>query len=297
MATKAVIGVDLGGTKILAARMDSEGRVLAEEVAATPKTGRQAVLDRLNEMLTQLITPEVVALGLGSPGCIDSKARKVLEVGGNIPGWPGTDLGQALSEAFNLPLFVENDANAAALGEAWLGAGRGLSDFAMITLGTGVGGALFRQESFLSGANFQGAEFGHTILVPRGRACPCGQKGCADAYLSGRGLANSYAQLTGKSLGAREIFLSPAPLARQVVADFCDLLAIFCASLKNALDPKAILIGGGVTDSADLWWDDFLKSYQRSVNNPKSLILKPAELGNRAGLYGAGRLAWLGHKA
>lgn len=294
---KKVIGIDLGGTSIYGGLINERGEILKRASRKTPLTGRRAVLDELVSMVEELKEDGLEALGLGSPGCIDSARGRVLEIGGNIAGWAGTDIRGELSKSFpGLEIFVGNDANVAALCEKWLGAGRHFDNFVMLTLGTGVGGAVYSDEGgLLLGHNFNGAELGHSIIYPRGRPCNCGQSGCADQYLSGVGLEISYKKRTGLEKKAREI-LEESQVegeAREVVDHYCQDLAIYFSTIKNIFDPQAIIVGGGVINSKELWWEKMLSYFEKECNTPDSLSIVPASYLNDAGMIGAARLAFL----
>lgn len=294
---RKVIGIDLGGTSIFGGLINEEGQILKRAERDTPKgRGSQGVLDKIKEVVEDLMDPDVLAIGLGSPGCIDSDKGRVLDVEGNIDGWPNTDLRAYFLQAFpHLPFFVENDANVAALCEEWIGAAKPYENFIMITLGTGVGGAIYTEkEGFLKGHSFRGGELGHAILYPHGRACNCGQKGCVDKYLSGSGIEQSYQEVGPVRKSSKEIFrdFQEDPRARQVIDEFCKDLAIYLVSLRNIFDPQAIIVGGGVINAREVWWDKMLQYYEEYSNRPSGMDIVPAGYLNEAGMIGAGRLAF-----
>lgn len=295
---KKVLGIDLGGTKIIGGLVNEEGEILKKSRRDTPKTGRQAVLQELIAVIEELYEEGILGIGIGSPGCIDSDRGRVLEIGGNISGWAGTDIRGELGKVFpGMKIFVENDANVAGLCEKWLGAGREFENFVMLTLGTGVGGAVYTDKSgILKGYNFNGAELGHSILYPRGRQCNCGQRGCVDNYLSGVGLELSYLERTGKKKKAKDILEESRkdPLADQVVDRYTEELAIYLSTIKNIFDPQGIIIGGGVINSKDIWWDRMMVHYASQCNTPDSLTIVPAHYLNDSGMIGAARAVFLG---
>lgn len=288
---KKAIGIDLGGTKIYAGLINEKGQILKKIERPTPKTKGQ-ILKQIRQSIEDLNEEGIQAIGIGSPGTIDSVKGRVLDIGGNIEGWAHTDIRGQLSKFFpNLPIQVENDANLAGLCEGKLGAGKNLKSFIMLTLGTGLGGAIYlKKEGIYRGHNFQGAELGHVILYPQGRTCSCGQKGCAEKYISGRGIEESYYQVRGLRKKAEEILLlsQEEEEAKKVVDEFCQNLAIYLVSLKNIFDPQGIIIGGGVIHSKKYWWEQMLDHYQSQVNNPKEMEILPAKYLNDAGLIGAG---------
>lgn len=294
---KKAIGIDLGGTSIYGGLISEEGKILKRIERPTPIESKKRVLEALGQTIEELMEEGVVGIGLGSPGCIDSDNGRVLEVGGNIVDWANTDIRGELSKTFKgIDIFVENDANVAGLCEKWLGAGRDLENFVMLTLGTGVGGAIYTDKSgILKGHNFNGGEVGHAILYPRGRQCNCGQKGCVDMYLSGPGIEMGYFEKTGKQIRAKEVFKKSLKEeeAKEVVERFSRDLAIYMASIKNLFDPQGIIIGGGVINSREYWWDRVLDYYKEECNTPDSLSIVPASFLNDAGMIGAGRVVFL----
>ena len=206
---KKVIGIDLGGTSIYGGLIDEDGRILKRVSRDTAQEGRKVVLERITEVIKELIEGEnIEGIGLGSPGVIDVKEGRVLSIGGNIKDWAGTRVREELSKEFEgLPIFIENDANVAAICEEWLGAAKGLDSFIMLTLGTGLGGGIYSKGAGIwYGKNYQGAELGHAILYPNGRLCYCGQKGCAEQYVSGNAVEKTYFEITGKNLKGKDIF-------------------------------------------------------------------------------------------
>lgn len=294
---KKVIGIDLGGTNIYGGLISEKGKVLKRTSLATEgQEGRGPVLSRVKKVIQDLLNKEdVQAIGLGSPGYINVKEGRVLSVVSNITNWANTNIKEELKASFpNIPIFVENDANLALLGESWLGNAKGLSPVIMITLGTGVGGAIYSKETKLwHGSNYEGGELGHTILYPNGRKCNCGQKGCAEEYISGRAIEEIYYELTGRRIKGQYIFenIHVDKSCEQVINEFIENLGLFLVNLKNIFDPEAIIIGGGVIESREYWWDRVVSYYRANCNNPSNMKLIPAKLSNDAGIIGAGKLA------
>lgn len=293
---KEVIGIDLGGTSINAGRISLSGEILAQNTRSTESgQSRDGVLKLIRELIEELMTENVVGIGIGSPGCIDSEEGKVLEIGGNIDGWAGTDIREELTSSFpDTSIFVENDANAAAYCEDWIGAARRYSSFVMLTLGTGVGGAVMMEnKEVLTGHHFQGGELGHAILYPHGEQCNCGQKGCVDRYISGKALERHYYERTGEKKLGVDIFRTSSTdeTCNALVMDFCKNLAIYLVSLKNIFDPEVIVIGGGVINSRAFWWDRMMNYLETYSNDSDSMRIVPAKYLNDAGMIGAGKIA------
>ncbi|TJX65159.1 ROK family protein [Soehngenia saccharolytica] len=290
---KYVVGVDLGGTKINAGVVDEKGNILKKASAPTSKTGnRLEILDKIETLIKELNTEyNIDGVGIGSPGFIDSDKGEVLTISGNVIGWSGTKIKQELGKRFNYPIQVENDANAAAICEGWLGSAKDYNSFVMITLGTGLGGGIVVNRDLIRGSHFQGSELGHAILYPNGVECSCGQKGCVERYISGTAVEFFYHKKTGKNLSGEEIFSKyyDDVNAKEVIDKFAMDLGYFLVSLKNILDPEAVVIGGGVILSKDIWWSNMINHYHSLVNDDPGIQILPAKYLNDSGIVGAAK--------
>lgn len=290
---RKVIGIDLGGTKVASGIIGENGKIFKKTLRDTASSeGKEDVLDMISETIEELLSQEILGVGIGSPGFIDSKEGKVLKIGGNIKDWANTDIRGNLSERFpNLPIFVENDANVAALCEHWIGGAKDLKSFVMLTLGTGVGGAIYLEgQGLLKGQGYQAGELGHSILYPFGSQCNCGQKGCLERYVSGSALERIYQERSGRGKKGKDIFRDKEDkLAREIVDEFTKNLAVYLVTLKNIFDPEGVIIGGGVINSRKYWWDDVIKSYKDFSNDPEAMKILPALYLNDAGMIGAGK--------
>jgi len=287
---KKVIGIDLGGTKINGAVVDESGEILKLNTVSTSKSGSPGeVMAGIKELIRILMEDEEIsAIGIGSPGFIDSENGKVLSVGGNIEGWAGTHIKGPLEREFGIPVQVENDANVAGLCEAWIGAGRDRESFVMLTIGTGLGGAVYTKgEGLWRGSHFQAAEVGHSILYPGGHQCSCGQRGCTEQYVSGTAVEDEYERLSGLRRTGREIFDSfrEDPISEKVVRKFAWDLSVFLVTVKNIFDP------GGVILSRESWWDEMIGNFNSQVNNNPGMDIIPARHLNASGTIGAARAA------
>lgn len=295
---KNVIGIDLGGTKINSGIVDENGKILKKlDIKTESKSGRKEVLDGISYLIMELMKRyDVEAIGIGSPGSIDINTGIVSSLGANISGWTGTNIkGELEREFYPLNVFVENDANVATMCEQWLGAGKGLDSFVMITLGTGVGGGIWTsKEGIWHGSHFKGTELGHTILYPMGRKCNCGQRGCVEKYISGVAVENMYYGNTSKKLSGAEIFKNCKvdPICGKIVDDFTTNLSIFLITLKNIFDPDGIVIGGGVINSKQFWWNEVLEKFHANCNESSDIKILPAKYLNDAGLIGAAKVAF-----
>jgi glucokinase len=301
------LGIDIGGTGIKAAIVDERGNILHHAETPTCATeGAAAVLDRVRRLALSLVDragTQVMGCGVGSAGRIDHRRGTVVFASGNLPGWTGTALGPELAKTLGMPVVVDNDVNAAAIGEAWIGAGKGTADFLMLTLGTGVGGAVMVGGRLWRGARWGAGEVGHMALYPGGEGCNCGGIGCAERYVSAKALtrrANEGLEGHRPFRGIRDVIAAaekgPADrreAARKGVERWTADLALFLMNLQMAFDPQVIILGGGIV-RLGYWWDRLLEASSKECR-PRSLTtrLKRAHLGPQAGVVGAARLAML----
>ncbi|HYF79826.1 MAG TPA: ROK family protein [Symbiobacteriaceae bacterium] len=301
------LGIDIGGTGIKAALVDEQGHILQHaETPTRASEGAAAVLNRVEHLAASLLarsnTP-VIACGVGSAGRIDHRRGYVVFASGNLPGWTGQPLGAELQKRLGMPTVVDNDVNVAAIAEGWVGSARGTGNYLMLTLGTGVGGAVVIGGKLWRGARSGAGEVGHMALFPGGQECNCGGKGCAEQYVSAKALtrrANEHLDKVHPFRGIREV-LSAAekgnPMrrdaARKGVERFTADLALFLMNLQQAFDPQILVVGGGIV-RLGYWWDRLLEQVARECR-PRSLTirLKRAHCGPLAGVVGAARLAML----
>jgi glucokinase len=307
------IGVDIGGTKIAAGVVDEFGAVLDLELRPTPGTDVRATEDTISEVVATLMgRHEIVAVGIGAAGWIGVDRATVLF--SPHLAWRDEPLRAALAHRIPVPVVVENDANAAAWAEHRFGAGQGASVLICVTLGTGIGGGLVIGDQVYRGAYGVAAEYGHMTLVPDGRRCACGNRGCWEMYASGRALARDGRELADVSAmaAARMIELADGvptgitgPMVTQAAREGDEAaLELFetmgrwlgrgLASLAAALDPEVIVIGGGLSDAGELLLRPAREAFRSSLtgrgHRPVARI-EVASLGPQAGLVGAADLA------
>ena len=309
---RVVIGVDLGGTNMRTAVLDPGGRILAKHKEATnAETGWQHVVAKLVEKIRQQGSEarqqgdDVVAVGVGVPGVI-ALAKGVVVKSPNLPDWSDLPLKEKLESALSLPVYLENDANASALGEHWRGAGRGISSMILVTLGTGVGGGIIIDERIWHGADGMAGEIGHLTLLPDGRPCGCGNQGCLEMYASARGIVMSYREARERSgdlraaeaagMTAQEVYEAARcgnAAASGVMRDMGRYLGIGLASLINIFNPEAIIIGGGLSNIGDrLLKPAYQEAGRRAYRQPfQAVRFARAELGRDSGVLGAAAFA------
>lgn len=313
MSSALTIGVDIGGTKIAAGVVDAEGVVLAKTVRpSTPEDPagiEDAIVDAVNELRA---THDVVAAGVAAAGFISARRDKVL-FAPNI-AWRDYPLAAKLGERISLPLIIENDANAAGWAEYRFGAGAGKRDVVMLTVGTGIGGAVVVDGHLVRGAFGAGAELGHIKVVPGGRYCGCGHAGCWEAYASGTGFtAAARNAVVAQPTRATAILAAAADaevqgihvtqaaragdaLALELFADLGSWLGLGMATLTAVTDPELFVIGGGLGEEWDLFFPALRRSFEANLSGNGfrgEPTIVPAVLANDAGVVGAGDLARL----
>jgi glucokinase len=306
-------GVDVGGTKILGGVVDEDGTIVEELQVVSPATDVAAIEEAITRVVVELSGRHPVeAVGIGAAGYID-KSRSLVMFAPN-PAWGDLDLRAEIEARVDLPVIVENDANAAAWGEFRFGAGEDVDDLLLITVGTGVGGGVVLDGRLHRGGFGVGGEVGHMRVVPHGAPCGCGNHGCLEAYGSGSALVReARAAAVGGSLLARPLLDraggDPAaitgpmitecaqagdPFAVEQLAELGRWLGEGVASLAAVLDPAAVVVGGGVSAAGDLLLDPIRASFARELtgrgHRPLAEV-RLARLGNRAGLIGAADLA------
>lgn len=307
------IGIDIGGTKIAGALVSELGEIITEDRMPTPTTGSEEIVDAVVAMIEKLSAgQDVAAAGVAAPGFIDA-AQSTVYYTPNI-SWRNEPLRARLTERLDLDITIDNDANAAGWAEFRFGSARLYSDMTMLTIGTGVGGAIVTQDRLFRGGFGVGAELGHMRIVPNGLPCGCGARGCIEQYGSGRALlrmANEMADLGGIGLGlaavraekgslegsdVAELIVAGDPGALQALRELGSWLGQACASLSAVLDPQVFVFGGGVAVAGDLLLDPIREAYLSHLPargfhpEPKFVI---AELVNDAGVVGAADLARL----
>lgn len=288
-----VLGVDLGGTKIKIGIIDEKGSIKNTYVYPTV----EPIYEKLEEAIDKVVSrhADIEAIGIGTPGFVDRKEGKVIFSSENLPGWSGTEVKRKLEHRFRIPVKVENDANVAALAEVKHGAAIGYGNALMLTLGTGVGGGVIVDGKILYGPNGAVGEFGHMILYPEGHHCNCGRRGCQEQYVSGHSLQRRIRE-ANMELTPSELMQSKEynQTARAIVDDFTYDLALSISSLQAAFDMEILILGGGVSHSAEYWLKDLNKHLKSLLFHP--LKVEVAKLKNDAGMIGAAELIFMEDK-
>ncbi len=286
-----VLGIDLGGTAIKLGRFNPDGTCLQSLSVATPQPSQPtAVLEVMVEAIARLDPDrQCLAIGVGTPGPTDAFGR-IARVAINLDNWHDVPLAQELEAKTGLPTVLANDANCAGLGEAWLGAGRQFRDLILLTLGTGVGGAIILNGQLFTGHQGAAGELGLITLNPDGPECNSGNRGSLEQYVSVPAIRRRTG-LEPSELGA--LAQAGDKKALTFWQDYGRYLGIGLTSLIYVLTPEAIVIGGGISASAEFFLPAAQAEIQSRVllSSCANLKLLSAELGNNAGIVGAAKLA------
>jgi len=284
-----IIGVDLGGTKIAAALATESGRILSDiNVPTNAREGKKRVIEniiRSIDTLKKTKKGKLKAIGIGIPGPIDYEKGLVINPP-NLPGWKKVNLKKILEKKFKVKVFIDNDANCAALGEAKFGAGAKAKDFIYVTVSTGIGGGIIINKNLYRGKNGSAGEFGHMIIDPSGFTCGCGNKGDFEAMASG----TSIKKRSGEDAMAIHIRAQQGDKdALSVIEETSKYLGMGIANLVNIFNPEMVVIGGGLSNMGELLLAP-TRRYIKKFALPlpiSGLKIVRAKLGNRSGVIGA----------
>lgn len=287
-----VLGIDLGGTAIKIGCFDQSGACLKSLSVPTPQPATpEAVLETMVAAIAELNSKfQIAAIGVGTPGPADAVGR-IARVAINLTNWHDVPLADWLEAKTGCPTIIANDANCAGLGEAWLGAGRWFRNMILLTLGTGVGGAIILDGKLFVGHHGTAGELGLITLNPDGPPCNSGNQGSLEQFVSVPAIRRRMG-MEPSELG--QMALAGDPQALEFWQAYGRDLGAGLASLLYVLTPEAVIIGGGVSASAEFFLPAALAEVERRVlpSSRAGLQLLPAELGNQAGMVGAARLAW-----
>ena len=304
---KYVFGVDIGGTTVKIGLFDVEGNVLDKwEIPTRTENDGEEILpdvaDSIREKMKQMDKDAIAGVGVGAPVPID--AGGVVHRAVNL-GWKTFNVKETLEALINLPVRAGNDANVAALGEMWMGGGKGYKDLVVVTLGTGVGGGIIVDGRMISGSTGAAGEIGHIhVDDTETDVCNCGNKGCLEQFASATGitrLANKKlastdmdSVLRGGEVSAKTVFdavKARDPLAMEVAEQFGKYLGDALAAVAGVVNPEAFVIGGGVSKAGEVLIDYIRPHYEKSVfHGSREAKFALATLGNDAGIYGAAKL-------
>lgn len=291
MQDKQVIGIDIGGTTINLGRFLADGTCTECLSITTPQPATpEAIVNVLTYSLKQLSQDHnCKAIGIGMPGPTD-RTNRIARVGINLPDWEDIPLAQLIENKTQLPTTLANDANCAAIGEAWLGAGQNIANFILLTLGTGVGGAIFINGKLFTGSYGAAGELGLITLNPDGYPCNSGNQGSLEQHACIRAVK----RMTGKTpLELGELAQKGDRDALQFWQQYGTILGAGITSLIYVLTPEAVILGGGISASAEYFFPATEAEINRRVHPSSRVGLKllKAQLGNNAGMIGAAKLA------
>jgi glucokinase len=315
---KPIVGIDLGGTKILAGVVAKDGTILGQSKRPTkPEIGPEGVVDRIVKTVLEAVEAaevsrsDIAAAGAGAPGPLDPD-RGVILTTPNLAGWKNVPLADMLGERLGLPVFVGNDVDLGTLGEHAFGAGKGVRDLVGIFVGTGIGGGIILGGSLRLGWRRTAGEIGHMILLAEGPVCGCGNRGCAEAVASRTaierdilaGIQSGQPSLVTEILKRdqrerltsgvlAEAYAARDPLVLGVLDRAQFYLGLLAASVVNLIDPEMIIFGGGVVEA---FGDDFVApirqvAFENMINKTGEVKIVAAHLGDSATLLGASELA------
>ena len=313
MKEKYSIGVDLGGTKVKVGIVNGNGRIIQRvSVSTFAEEGPEKVIAQIKKGIYSLLLTnkkQIQGIGIGSPGTVSSK-KGTVENPPNLPGWKKVHLGRIITKEFGLPTFVENDANAAAIGELIYGAGKDIKNFIMITLGTGVGGGIIYNGKLFRGEFGGAGEIGHITIDYNGPKCNCGSYGCLETYLGNKYITKNISEKLKKNKSSLIYKLTDNNLKKlnpkiihdasllgdkfsiKVIENLGETLGYGLASVVNLLDISTIIIGGGVAGFGKPLFNSVKKTLKARVLTPirPRIKVKQAKLKNNAGIKGASSL-------
>lgn len=309
-----IIGIDIGGTKIAIGRADTRGNLEDSVRFPTDVTrGYRSILEEIIEKTSKLFERDSVkAIGIGCGGPLDSKRGRILSPP-NLPGWDDVPLVDDIKGVFNVPVYLENDANAAALGEFYFGAGKDVSNMVYMTLSTGIGGGIILNNKLIHGVRDSGGEVGHQTILPDGPLCNCGNRGCLEALSSGTGIARIFRE---KLASGRESIVTswvkdPEEISAKIIADAAKAgdslskevwdsaiyyLGIGISNIVTIVSPEMVVLGGSLTKYGESLFvnvREIVKERARLVPVDEIKIV-PAQLGDNVGILGAVAVGLLG---
>lgn len=306
-----IIGIDLGGTNLKAGLVDRDGKIhqrlsIKTENNADPQIISNQIFYLIDEIINvgaglKPAPTSIIGVGLGSPGLVDKKGETIL-FSPNLPLWRNIPIKRMVSERFSIPCVLENDANAAAWGEKWVGAGKEADSLVMLTLGTGIGGGIVINKKLWRGVNNVAAEIGHMVIQMDGPKCSCGNYGCIEAYASATAMVRRFKELlksgtpsslkdagdvTAKMINDSAFQGDRASL--DIIKETGHYLGVALVNIMHVLNPEVIVLTGGMIGSGDLLMDPIKqvikeKAFEASAKETKIVF---SQLGNDAGIIGA----------
>ncbi|WP_203340148.1 ROK family protein [Planococcus beijingensis] len=300
---KYAIGVDIGGTKTAIAAVDERGVIVSQSVIPTNLQIRpQAMIAEIQQEISRVIEEsgvlieEIAGIGIGAPGPLDSK-NGLISCPPNLPAWVDIPVRELIGRSFSVPVLLENDANAAALAEKWIGAAVENENFIYITVSTGIGAGIIAEGKLLKGLKGNAGDIGHMVIDPSFGECVCGQWGCLESIASGTAIAKRASAIIGREVTAKDVFRfykERDPDITGYMEDVFNVLGVASVSMINTFDPEKIVFGGGVSKFGEPMFDSIRQYVRRYALNPtgRKTEITAAKLGQNAGVIGAAALCF-----
>ena len=306
---KNAIAIDIGGTNIKYALVDENGKILFESICPTISSETDGAIEQLKRAVKEMLDYaasnklEVSGIGIGVPSVVDDG---VVLFANNLKEIDNKNLKEIIGECFNIPVFVDNDANLMGLGESRYGKAKDASDVVFLTIGTGIGGTLIINGQLWGGYRNRGTELGHSIIKFDGKKCSCGAAGCLEAYASVTALIEDYKKVLSKNnitvvsdaiIDGKYIvcqYLKNEEYAIEVMNNHFRYLAAGLVGIINFFAPQKVILGGGITESGDFYIENITRLTMQQVMKETSsyVSIEAASLGNKAGFLGAAALVF-----
>jgi glucokinase len=303
MKSHLALVTDLGGTFIKCALVNESGKILySSSVPTEAQNGKDYIVKNIIEQQKKILLSKinllecVAGIAVGCPGLVDIE-KGIVSKPPNLPGWGNVPIRDIISKAWEVPVFIENDANAAALGENWLGAGKRSKSMICITLGTGVGGGIVLGGKIFHGATGTAGEIGHITIDPKGKKCNCGNNGCLERYVGRQAIEEEMYKLFGEKGSPEELgILAKAnnKNADKLIDNIGRKIGIVTADIVNLINPEIIVIGGGISGLGEKLFDAIrFETKKRAFSDAtKKLKIAKAQLGENAGLVGLAKMVF-----
>lgn len=297
------IGVDIGGTKVAVAAVDEQGTIVCQSVIPTNlQIPPEAMIVEIQQEISRIIEKsgvlmdQLAGIGIGAPGPLDSR-NGLISCPPNLRTWVNIPIRELIGRPFPVPVLLENDANAAALAEKWIGAATENENFIYITVSTGIGAGIIAEGQLLKGMMGNAGDIGHTVIDPSYGECTCGQSGCLESIASGTAIAKRASEILGKKVTAKEVFhlyKEGNPPIIDYMEEVFKVLGVASVNMINTFDPEKLVIGGGVSEFGEPMFDSIRQYVRRYALNPtgRKTEIVAAKLGQHAGVIGAAALCF-----